>query len=180
MTAVDDLVRMGSAEALNQLLYDSDDFMEQLDAAEGLVKLKDKRGLEFILMASEHDDDEIREVAQEILRSPDVRRYREQLEEGKKASLAQVTQKARLRLQQGKKVYLHKVLFVAADNLLQEDPLGEGFSIPDLEPLGLDGWQIVNVMPRRRQILVGVADDHFTGAYLFLQKEADNESDLPA
>ena len=40
-----------------------------------------------------------------------------------------------------------------------------------LEEHGLEGWEIVHVLPSRRALLVGSVDDHFTGAYFLLKKE---------
>lgn len=179
MPAIDDLVRMKDAESLNQLLYESEDFMEQLDAAEGLVRLNDKRGYEFLLMASQHEDEEIRQVANEIMETPEVRRYRAQFNEDRKISRLNMIEKAKLRLRQGRKVYIQKMLYVPSEDLLQEDPLGEGYTIPDLELLTLDGWQVINILPRRHKLLVGMADEHIIGAYFCLQKEVDSEADIP-
>jgi hypothetical protein len=52
-----------------------------------------------------------------------------------------------------------------------DDPLGEGFELPALEEHGLDGWEVINILPSRRALLVGSIDDHFTGAYFLLKKE---------
>ena len=51
------------------------------------------------------------------------------------------------------------------------DPLGEGFEVPALDQHGLEGWEVVNMLPTRRALLVGSVDDHFTGAYFLLKKE---------
>lgn len=52
-----------------------------------------------------------------------------------------------------------------------EDPLGEGFDVPALEEHGLEGWEVIHMLPSRRALLVGSIDDHFTGAYFLLKKE---------
>ena len=52
-----------------------------------------------------------------------------------------------------------------------DDPLGRGFEVPALDDLGLEGWEIVNMLPTRRALLVGSVDDHFTGAYFLLKRE---------
>ena len=51
------------------------------------------------------------------------------------------------------------------------DPLSEGYDLPALEEHGLEGWEVVNIIPSRRALLVGSIDDHFTGAYFLLKKE---------
>lgn len=177
---IDDLVAMGDVETLYELMSEDEDWMTQLDAAEGLVKLGDQRGLEFLLSARESDDDEVRDVAKEILDSPLVVRKREELEAGQKEALKEKIKTAKVRLQKGKKVFVHKMVYLAAGDILNEDPLGEGFDIPALTEFGLDGWEVVNIIPRRKQVLVGSVDDYFTGAYFLLKREvaADESSEL--
>ena len=177
---INDLVAMGDIETLYELMAEDDDWMVQLDAAEGLVKLGDQRGLEFLLSAVESDEDEVRDVAKEILDTPVVSRRREELEAGKKDALKEKIKIAKTRLQKGKKVFLHKMVYLAAGEILFEDPLGEGFDIPTLTEFGLEGWEVVNIIPRRKQVLVGSMDDHFTGAYFMLKKEVtpDESSEL--
>jgi len=48
----------------------------QLDAAEGLIKLGDRRGYEFLLSVRLSDDEDIQEVAREIFDSPDLAKMR--------------------------------------------------------------------------------------------------------
>ena len=54
---------------------------------------------------------------------------------------------------------------------MDDDPLSKGFIIPALEEHGLEGWEVVHMLPSRRALLVGSIDDHFTGAYFLLKKE---------
>jgi hypothetical protein len=42
-TQINELVRMRDAETLYELMTETDEWMTQLDAAEGLVKLGDRR-----------------------------------------------------------------------------------------------------------------------------------------
>ena len=44
---INDLVAMGDIETLYELMAEDDDWMNRLDAAEGLVKLGDRRGWIF-------------------------------------------------------------------------------------------------------------------------------------
>ena len=51
--------------------------------------------------------------------------------------------------------------------------LGGGLELDTLraDVHGLAGWEVVNMLPTRRALLVGSVDDHFTGAYFLLKKE---------
>ena len=68
---INDLVAMRDVDSLYELMTEDDEWMTQLDAAEGLVKLGDRRGYEFLLTTMMSDDEEILEVAQEIFDSPE-------------------------------------------------------------------------------------------------------------
>ena len=76
---INDLVAMRDMETLYELMTEDDDWMTQLDAAEGLVKLGDRRGFEFIMTATLSDDEAFLEVAQEILDSPEMKRMQRQV-----------------------------------------------------------------------------------------------------
>ena len=178
-SSIDELARMGDRETLNEVMDENDDWMIQLDAAEALVKLNDSRGLEFLLIARESEDEEIVAVAEEILQGPAVRRMKEQLDAGKKTARPERIEKAKLRLQQNKKVFAYKVVYVASGDILLEDPLGEGFSIDELDQAGLEGWEVVSMIPRRKQILVSGLDEHLVGAYFFLKREVSSPTELP-
>ena len=60
---INDLVAMRDTESLYEIMTEDEEWMNQLDAAEGLVKLGDRRGYEFIITATLSDDEEILEVA---------------------------------------------------------------------------------------------------------------------
>ena len=77
----------------------------------------------------------------------------------------------RRRLQNGGRVFRYKMLYLPASALTDEDALSEGYSVPALEEHGLEGWEIVHMLPSRRNMLVGSVDDHFTGAYFLLKRE---------
>lgn len=174
---IDDLVAMRDIETLYELMSEDDEWMTQLDAAEGLVKLGDRRGYEFIMTATLSDDDAILEVAQEILEGPEMQRMRREVESERENEHRTRLETARKRLTSGGKVYRYKMVYIAAGALMGDDPLGKGFEVPALDDLGLEGWEIVNMLPTRRALLVGSVDDHFTGAYFLLKKEVlPNES----
>lgn len=176
--SIEQLVLMHDVAGLNDIMNNSDDWLESLDAAEGLVTLGERSGLEYLLIASQSDDDEIHAVVGEILNSPGVKRMREQMEAEERHDRQERLETARLRLQKGRQVFLHKVIYITVDDVLREDPTGKGFSLPGLEDAGLEGWELVNILPRRRQVLVESMDDHFVGAYLFLKKELASDDDM--
>jgi hypothetical protein len=168
---IEDLVEMRDIETLYELMSEDDEWMTQLDAAEGLVKLGDRRGYEFIMTATLSDDEAILEVAQEILESPEMQRMRREVETERENEHRSRLETARKRLASGGKVYRYKMVYIAAGALMGDDPLGRGFEVPALDDLGLEGWEIVNMLPTRRALLVGSVDDHFTGAYFLLKRE---------
>lgn len=176
-SSINELVRMRDVEALNDILEEDSDWMLQMDAAEGLLTLGDRRGLEFLLIARETDYDDMRTVAEEILNSGAGKHMRAEIEAEEKRAHEERMQIARQRLQKGKKVFIYKMVFIASGELMQEDPLGEGFTVPTLDEVGLEGWEVVNMIPRRGQLLVGSVDDHFTGAYFLLKKKLVSAED---
>ena len=167
---INDLVAMGDVETLYELLGD-DDWMTQLDAAEGLVKLGDIRGLEFLLSAQDSEDKQVRQIAKEILESPEISNKRYELEAEDRRSREEKLGIARKRLQQGRKVFRYKMVYLPAGEILDEDPSSEGFDLPALTDHGLEGWEVVGIIPRRKQMLVSVVDDNYSGAYFLLKKE---------
>ena len=168
---IDELVRMRDVETLYELMTEDDEWITQLDAAEGLVRLGDRRGYEFLLSATMSDDESILEVAQEILDSPEFAKMRDQIEAEREQNQRARMEAARKRLQNGGKVFRYKMVYLPAGVLMGHDPLSKGFNIPALEEHGLDGWEVVDMLPSRRALLVGSIDDHFTGAYFLLKKE---------
>ena len=168
---IDDLVAMRDIESLYELMTEDEEWMNQLDAAEGLVKLGDRRGYEFLLTATLSDDEEILEVANEIFDSPEIARMKREIEADRDREHRNHIESAKKRLQKGGKVFRYKMVYLAAGALMGDDPLGEGFEIPALDNKGLEGWEVVHMLPTRRALLVGSVDDHFTGAYFLLKKE---------
>ena len=168
---IDDLVRMRDVETLYELMTEDEDWLTQFDAAEGLVKLGDRRAYPFLMTATLSDDEEILEVAREIVESADFSRMRIEIEAEQKRKLAERVQQAKIRLQNGGRVFRYKMVYLPAGALTQEDPLSEGYEVAALQTHGLEGWEIVSMLPSRRNSLVGSVDDHFTGAYFLLKKE---------
>jgi hypothetical protein len=162
---------MRDADTLFELMTEDDEWLTQLDAAEGLVQLGDRRGYEFLLGALMSEDDEIREAAQEIFDSPELAKLRSDIEAEREREHRARVASAKKRLQSGGKVFRYKMVYLPSGALMGNDPLGEGFDLPALEKHGLEGWEIVHMLPSRRALLVGSIDDHFTGAYFLLKKE---------
>ena len=168
---INELVRMRDTETLYELMTEDEEWITQLDAAEGLVKLGDRRGYEFLLSAMMSDDESILEVAQEILASPELAKMRSEIEAERERGRRARADSAKKRLQNGGKVFRYKMVYLPAGALMGDDPLSKGFNIPALEEHGLEGWEVVHMLPSRRALLVGSIDDHFTGAYFLLKKE---------
>lgn len=168
---INDLVSMRDVDTLYELMSESDDWMVQIDAAEGLVKCGDRRGYEFLLNTGMNEDKEVAEVAKEVLDSPALAAMRAEMDaEQERAHRARI-EAAKKRLQKGGKVFRYKMVYLPAGDMLDEDPFSEGFDLPALDDFGLEGWEVVNIIPRRRAVLVGSVDDHFTGAYFLMKRE---------
>jgi hypothetical protein len=168
-TAINDLVNMRDIVSLIEIMNEGEDWMDQIDAAEGLIQLGDRRGLEYLLVARQSDIEDISDSAKETLADPEVKHMREQIEAEQRFASQKLVEGARGRLKNGKKVFLHKVIYLPAGEFLQEDENGAGFRFYELNDAGLEGWEVVNILPRRH--LVSRVDNHFVGAYVFLKKE---------
>jgi len=168
---VDELVRMRDTETLYEIMTEDEDWLLQFDAADGLVKLGDKRAYEFILTSMQSDDEEILEVAQEIMESPVFKRMQNEIEAEQARKRSERIQSAKKRLQNGGKVFRYKMVYLPVNALMVDDPLSEGFEVPALEAHGLTGWEIINIIPSRGARLVGSMEGIFTGAYFLLKKE---------
>jgi hypothetical protein len=168
---VDDLVTMRDTETLYELMTEDEEWITQFDAAEGLIKLGDRRGYEFVITSMMSDDEEILEVAQEIMDSPEFARMKSDIEAEQSRMHTERIQSAKKRLQSGGKVFRYKMVYLPVNALMEDDPLSEGFDVPALEAHGLTGWEIINVIPSRGARLVGSMEGIFTGAYFLLKKE---------
>lgn len=168
---IKELIRMRDIDTLFELMTEDEEWLTQLDAAEGLVMLGDRRGYEFLLSAMMSEDDAMREAAQEIFDSPELAKMRGDIEAEREREHRARIASAQKRLQNGGKVFRYKMVYLPSGALMGEDPLGEGFDIPALEEHGLEGWEVIHMLPSRRALLVGSIDDHFTGAYFLLKKE---------
>ena len=168
---IDELVKMRDVDTLFELMTEDDEWLTQLDAAEGLVKLGDRRGYEFLLTALMSDDDSIREVVQEIFDAPELSKMRDEIEAERQREHRTRIESARKRLQNGGKVFRYKTVYLPSGAIIGDDALGKGFEVPALEEHGLEGWEVIHMLPSRRATLASSIDDHFTGAYFLLKKE---------
>jgi hypothetical protein len=184
---INDLVAMRDIESLYEIMSEDEEWMNQLDAAEGLVKLGDRRGYEFILTATLSDDEEILEVAKEILDSPELANMRRQIEAERASEHRAHIESAKKRLQKGGKVFRYKMVYLPAEALMNLDPLSAGFEVPELDHHGLEGWEVVHVTPTSGRASLSTRDRDTgtipSGAYFLLKKEvhptesADLDSD---
>ena len=170
-TQIDELVRMRDIETLHELMTEDVEWLTQLEAAEGLVKLGDRRGYEFLLTAIMSDDEEILEVAKEIIDSPELTRMKNEIEAERQREHIAYIESAKKRIQIGGKVFRYKMAYLPAAALMGDDPLSNEYSIPSLDNHGLQGWEVITIIPQRRSMMVSSVDDHFTGAYFLLKKE---------
>ena len=170
-TQIDELVRMRDIETLHELMTEDEEWLTQLEAAEGLVKLGDRHGYEFLLTAMMSDDEEILEVAREILDSPELTRMKNEIEAELEREHAKYIESAKKRIQVGGKVFRYKMVYLTAATLMGNDPNSNEYSVPSLDSQGLQGWEVVTILPQRRTMMVASVDDHFTGAYFLLKKE---------
>jgi len=168
---INDLVAMRDIESLYEIMSEDDEWMNQLDAAEGLVKLGDRRGYEFILTATLSDDEEILEVAKEILDSPELAKMRRQIEDERASEHRAYVESAKQRLQKGGKVFRYKIVYLPAEALMNDDPLSEGFEVPALDHHGLEGWEVAHVTQTRHASSTRGADALPSGAYFLLKRE---------
>ena len=169
-TQIDELVKMRDVETLYELMTEDEDWLIQLEAAEGLVKLGDRRGYDF-LITSLASDEEILGVAKEILDTPELRRMKNEIETEREREHLAHLEAAKKRIHVGGKVFRYKMVYLPAATLLGDDPLSNEYSVPSLDDHGLQGWEVVTIIPQRRSMMVASVDDHFTGAYFLLKKE---------
>lgn len=170
--AIQDLINMGDIESLYEVMTEHEDFIYCFDAAEGLITLGDKRGIEFLLDATQSEDEEISGVAQEMLDSPEVRRKREELEGEKKKERQAALERVRKRLAEGKKVFIYKTIFLPSSYFINPDRSDDGDSVDALNDFGFDGWEVAAFFPLPSAGLRGNPGGHF-----LLKKEVSaNES----
>jgi hypothetical protein len=168
---IDQLVAMQDVNSLYEIMTEDEEWMSQLDAAEGLVKLGDRRGYQFLITSTQSEDEDLADVAQEIINGPDVSRMRLEIEAEQRRRREDRLLVARKRLQSGGKVFRYKMVYIPASALADEGAFSEGYEVPALEEHGFEGWEIVDMLPSRRNIMAGKQDFDFTGAYFLFKKE---------
>jgi plasmid stabilization system protein ParE len=168
---IDQLVTMRDTDSLHEIMMEDDEWMNQLDAAEGLVKLGDRRGYDFLVRATRSREEDLAEVAQEIVDGPDVARMRSEIEAERRRWHEDRLVAARKRLQGGGKVFRYKMVYIPASELVDEGGFSEGYEVPALEKHGFEGWEIVEMLPSQRNVMAGKHDFDFSGAYFLFKKE---------
>ncbi len=168
---IDQLVAMRDPDSLYEIMTQDDEWMSQLDAAEGLVRLDDRRGYEFLLVAAQSESADLAEVAQEIVDGPEVARMRFEIEAKQRRRHEEGMLSAKKRLQSGGKVFRYKMVYIPASELTDESLFSKGYEVAALEEHGFEGWEVIEMLPSRRNILAGKEDFDFTGAYFLLKKE---------
>jgi hypothetical protein len=181
-TAIQHLVNMRDTESLYEIMTENDDFMYCLDAAEGLVRLGDVRGVEFLQDATQSEDEDIKTVAEEILASPEVRRMREDAEATKRQERLAVREAARKRLQQGKNVFIYKTIYLPIGDFASGDISEDGENIEALNTFGGEGWEVAAFFANPEATSPITMSGKLTGGYFLLKKEItpDEISELDA
>lgn len=181
--AVQDLVKMGDIESLYEVMTEHDDFIYSLDAAEGLITLGDIRGVDFLLDAAESEDEDIRDVAREILELPEVVSKRKELEGENKKDNGAALQAVRQRIAEGKKAFIYKTIFLPANHYMSANTSEDGDNVEALNEFGFEGWEVVAFFPV--SILPGGAapismSGRVTGGHFLIKKEvtANDSADL--
>lgn len=170
-TAIQDLVNMGDIDSLYEVMTEHDDWMYCLDAAEGLILLGDKRGIEFLTAAAESEDEDIRAVAREILDSSEIRRKRDELEVDKKLERRAALETARKRIQAGKKVFVYKTVYLPAGFFISEDPSDDGDRVDALNDFGFEGWEVAAFFGNPGVAAPITMGGKLTGGYFLIKKE---------
>jgi hypothetical protein len=168
---IDQLVNMQDIDSLYEIMIEDDEWINQLDAAEGLVKLRDQRGYEFLMAAARSEEKEMAEVAREIVDGPEFSRVRIEIEAEQRRRHEQRLTTARKRLQSGGKVFRYKMVYIPAGELTDESSFSQGYEVAALEEHGFEGWEVIDMLPSRRNIMAGKQDFDFSGAYFLFKKE---------
>src|SRR5687767_15453445 len=109
---INDLIAMRDTDTLYELMTEDDEWLTQLDAAEGLMKLGDRRGYEFLLTATMSDDEAIQEVVREVFDSPELAKMRREIEAERERDHRARIEAAKKRLQNGGRVFRYKMLYL--------------------------------------------------------------------
>jgi len=170
--AIQDLVDMGDIDSLYEVMTENDDFMYSLDAAEGLIMLGDKRGIEYLEDAIQSDDEDISGVAQEILDSPEVRRKREELDGNKKKERQAALEDVKKRIAAGRKVFIYKTVFLPSSYFISANPSEDGDSVEALNDFGFEGWEVAAFLGNPGGSGAAVTmSGRLTGGYFLIKKE---------
>jgi hypothetical protein len=144
----------------------------QLEAAEGLLKLGDRRVVDWLMQIRESEDEDISGAANELLETPETQRmlevFKAESEAERRAALSSALTKAKARLQKGKTVFLHKMVYVPGDMLfMKEADVADNYNVLALDQLGLEGWEVVSLISLQAPAAKGASP---IGAYFLVKK----------
>ena len=168
---IDDLIAMRDIDTLYEIMTEAEDWLTQFDAAEGLIKLNDRRGYEFVATATLSDDEDILDVAKEIQDSPEYRRIQREIESERESEARLHVESARKRLQMGGKVYRYKMVYLSSSAFMADDSMSQGYPIPALDNFGYEGWEVINVFPSAQGLMLSCRENQNAGAYFLLKRE---------
>ncbi len=80
----------------------------------------------------------------------------------------------RQRLRHGHRVFLYDAVYLPVDAAAPDEPPGAGFDIGPLHRLGVDGWEVVQAVPRTagpEDAAAAPAGDNVAGVHVLLKKE---------
>ena len=168
---INELVSMRDTESLYEIMTENEDFLLCLDAAEGLVMLGDQRGIEFLEIATESEDEDIQAVAEETLAGPEVRRMREEIEARRRQERQIRREAARKRLQQGKTVFIYKTIYLPASEFVSGEISEDGENVEALNDFGSEGWEVAAFFANPEAPSAITMGGRLTGGYFLLKKE---------
>lgn len=174
--AVQDLLKMGDVESLYEVMTEHDDFIYCLDAAEALVRLGDARGADFLISATESEDEDIRDVAQEILDSNEIVKKMKELEVApEKVDNTAAIEAVKQRIAAGKKAFIYKTIYLPSNYFISSDPSDGGDYIEALNEFGFEGWEVaaffpMSAAPGRSTSPVSLSGK-LTGGHFLIKKE---------
>jgi len=102
---IERLIRMGDVEAPDQNALEDDDWRTPMDAAEGLVKPRERRGIDYLTLTVESEDAAIGDAAAELPEGPDAKSLLAEIEAQEVSAQDARVREAKMCLHQGHKVF---------------------------------------------------------------------------
>lgn len=133
-----------------------------------------------------------RKARDEAKRKAQVERARREKEEKLQRLVFAVSDVIKKRLQTGQAVVLYETVYLPVDSVINEQVIGDPFEISTIMRLGLDGWEVIQTIPRT--VGIGLANHqvgysageswgggvggNIMGVYILLKKVLRNTDDL--